>query len=416
MHSHTDIARSCQQASAKLLRYCRSEAWLGYDPYDALNSAIARALPVRQKIPRTILTQLVKRSPVNLRPLLGIKKGLNPKGLALAARAIILLAERDGHALPADLLEEPHSHSNALDSTRDSFDTDLRFLINKLDAMRSEGYAEACWGYNFDWQSRAFFAPRGTPNVVCTAFAAQAFLDWHERSGSERALAHAISSCGFLLDRINRTEEGGGHCFSYTPLDHSRVHNVNMLAAELLARAFRKGGDALHRDAAVRAVRFTVSKQRGDGSWPYGESNSQAWIDGFHTGFVLVSLKQVMDHLGTKEWLDSLKAGYEFYAGRFFLADGTPRYYHNKLYPIDVHSAAQAVITFAEMTDLIPNADEMASRAVKWAIDNLQDRAGYFYFQRHRFYTVKIPYMRWAQAWMLYAFSLYLSKTRGGNV
>jgi hypothetical protein len=416
MQPQTDIAHKCQQASAKLLRYCRSEAWAGYDPYDALNSALARALPVKQKLPRTILTQLVKRSPVNLRPLLGIKKGLNSKGLALAARAIILLAERNGHALPSDLLGESARDSNALDNSRDSFDTDLRFLLNKLDAMRSKAYSEACWGYNFDWQSRAFFAPRGTPNVVCTVFAAQAFFDWHERSGSARALEHAMSGCSFLLSRINRTEEGGGHCFSYTPLDHSKVHNVNMLAAELLARAFRKSGDPQYRDAAERAVRYTISKQRSDGSWPYGEANSQAWIDSFHTGFILVSLKHIIEHLGTDDWLENLKAGFEFYAERFFLADGTPSYYHDKLFPIDVHSAAQAVITFAEMTDLMPNANEMASRAVKWAIENLQDRAGYFYFQRHRLYTIKIPYMRWAQAWMLYALSLYLSKTRGNNV
>ena len=365
---------------------------------------------MKQRIPRTVLTQLIKRSPVNLRPLLGIKKELNPKGLALAARAIMLLAEREGHALPPDLLGEPTHHSYALDNTRDSFDTDLRFLLDKLDAMRSDAYDEACWGYNFDWQSRAFFAPRGTPNVVCTTFAAHALLDWHEKSGSERALELATSSCRFLIDRINRTEEGEGHCFSYTPLDHSRVHNVNMLAAELIARVFSKSGNGEHRDAAERAIRFTISKQRTDGSWPYGEASSQAWIDSFHTGFILVSLKRAMDHLGTKDWLDSLKAGYEFYAERFFLADGTPSYYHDKLFPIDVHSAAQAVITFTEMSDLMPNANEMANRAVKWAIENLQDRAGFFYFQRHRFYTIKTPYMRWAQAWMLYALSLYLSK------
>ncbi|HVG21025.1 MAG TPA: hypothetical protein VNI02_18390 [Blastocatellia bacterium] len=410
MQARPDIEHSCEQASKRLLRYCRSEAWAGYDPYDALNMRLARALPLKRKITRTVLTQLVKRSPVNLRPLLGIKKELNPKGLALAARAIILLAERSGHALPPDLLKEPDRDSHSLDNTRDSFDTDLRFLLDKLDSMRSANYGEACWGYNFDWQSRAFFAPRGTPNVVCTAFAAHAFLDWHEKSASARALELATSSCRFLLDRINRAGDGDGHCFSYTPLDDSKVHNVNMLAAELLARVFRKSGRAEYRDAAERAVRFTISKQRDDGSWPYGEADSQAWIDGFHTGFILVSLKRIIDDLGAGGWRENLKAGYEFYAGRFFLADGTPSYYHDKLFPIDVHSAAQAVITFAEMTDLMPNAKEMAGRAVKWAIDNLQDRAGFFYFQRRRFYTIKIPYMRWSQAWMLYALSLYLSK------
>jgi len=416
MHSQTDIRHSCQQASTRLLRYCRSEAWAGYDPYDALNSNLARLLPIKQKLSRTVLTQLIKRSPVNLRPLLGIRKELNPKGIALAARAIILLAERDNHTLQPDLLGESDRAFHGLDDTRDSFDTDFRFLINKLDAMRSGAYEEACWGYNFDWQSRAFFAPRGTPNVVCTVFAAHAFLDWYEKSGSARALELATSSCRFLLDRINLAKENGGHCFSYTPLDHSRVHNVNMLAAELLARVSGVCGISEYADAALEAARYTVSKQRSDGSWAYGEAERQSWIDSFHTGFVLVSLKRVMERLGENDWLENLKAGYEFYNERFFLADGTPSYYHDRLFPVDVHCAAQAVITFVEMTDLMPNAKDMASRAVKWAINNLQDRAGFFYFQRHRFYTIKIPYMRWAQAWMLYALSIYLSKAPGKNV
>jgi hypothetical protein len=416
MQSQKDIADSCEQASTRLLRYCRSESWAGYDPYDALNSNIARLSPARQKIARTFLTQLIKRSPFNFRPLLGIKKALNPKGVALAARAIILLAERSGHTFPPDLLGETDRASNRLDDTRDSFDTDLRFLLNKLETLRSKAYREACWGYNFDWQSRAFFAPRGTPNVVCTVFAAHAALDWYKKSGSARALELATSGCRFLLDRINRTGEGDLHCFSYTPLDRSRVHNVNLLAAELLARVSSEIGDAEYRDAAERGVSYTLSRQRSDGSWPYGEAASQGWIDSFHTGFVLVSLKHICAYLGRGDWLESLKAGYQFYNDRLFLADGTPSYYHDKLYPIDVHSAAQAVITFVEMTDLMPDANRMASRAVEWAINNLQDRAGFFYFQRHRFYTIKTSYMRWSQAWMLYALSLYLSKDPSKNV
>jgi hypothetical protein len=67
------------------------------------------------------------------------------------------------------------------------------------------------------------------------------------------------------------------------------------------------------------------------------------------------------------------------------------------------------------MTDLMPNAKAMASRVLRWAIENLQGPAGFFYFQRHRFYTIKIPYMRWAQQWMLYALSLYLSRMPVSN-
>jgi hypothetical protein len=73
------------------------------------------------------------------------------------------------------------------------------------------------------------------------------------------------------------------------------------------------------------------------------------------------------------------------------------------------------VITFVEMADLMPAANEMSESSVSWAIKNMQDPAGFFYFQRHRFYAIKTPFMRWAQAWMLYALSLYGCRGRVGS-
>ena len=400
-----------EQATTKLLRWCRGESWMGYDPYDGLNSPVARLWPMRNRVARTALTQLVKRSPINLRPMLRIHKAANPKGLALAGRAVLLLAARANETLPADLLDDAAPSTPMLSHSRDSLANDFRALLLKLMDMRSKGYEEACWGYNFDWQSRAFFAPRATPNAVCTVFAAHAFLDWHERSGSRDALRTGESSCRFLLDRLNRSNEADAFCFSYTPLDRSEVHNVNLLAAELLARAYRLTGKTEYGEASERAVRFTINHQREDGSWPYGESATQQWIDSFHTGFLVVSLKRIGDDLATNEWAEALRTAYEFYESRFFLADGTPAYYHDNLFPVDVHSAAQSVVTFTELMERMPSAREQAKRAVEWAIRNLQDSAGFFYFQRQRFYTIRTPHIRWAQAWMLYALSLYLSRT-----
>ncbi|HXG64054.1 MAG TPA: hypothetical protein VNO70_03040 [Blastocatellia bacterium] len=399
---------SCERALRKLLGYCRSESWAGYDPYDGLNSPLARFIPT--KFARTALTQFVKRCPVNVRPLLGIRKDLNPKGLALAASAIALLAKRYAVRLPSQVEHQPVYRPPAADDLRGGLRIDFEYLMSALESLRSKGYEEACWGYNFDWQSRAFFAPRGTPNVVCTVFAAHAYLDWHAATGNEAALATAISSCRFLLDRLNRSQERDGFCFSYTPLDCSQAHNVNLLAAELLARVYEKNREEEFREAALSATRYTLARQRDDGSWPYGEARSQGWIDSFHTGFVLVSLKRLMRYLGEAGWRAHLERGYEFYAQKFFLADSTPKYYHETLYPVDAHSAAQAVITFVEMTGLMPDAEQKADDAVNWAIGNMQDADGYFYFQRHRLYTNKIPFMRWSQTWMLYALSLYLAK------
>jgi len=394
-----------EHSLSRLLEYCRTEEWAGYDPYDALNSPLAHAPLLNNRFSRTALTQLVKRSPVNLRPLLGIRKGLNPKGLALAARALILIADRAGESLPGDLSARGNPQ-------RDRVSSDLQFLMNRLSTLRHADSEDACWGYNFDWQSRAFFAPRGTPNAVCTVFAAHACLDWYERTGSEAVLNMATGACSFLLNRLNRSSDAAGECFSYTPLDHSKVHNVNLLVAELLARAAVVTGNDEYRDVARRSVEYTLSKQRSDGSWPYGEAASQSWIDSFHTGFIVVSLRNLIEYLRRDEWSEAFNEAYRFYESRFFLADGTPGYYHDRSNPHDIHSAAQGVVTFVEMADLMPKARERASRVLRWAIENLQDPRGFFYFQNHRLYTIKISYMRWAQTWMLYALSLFLSRSR----
>src|ERR1044071_6701220 len=108
------------QAIKKLLRWFRGESWMGYDPYDGFSAPVARWWPMRNRPARTALTQLVKRSPVNLRPLLGIRKAANPKGLALAARAVLLLAQQQNETLPTDLLDDAAPSTPMLSQSRDS--------------------------------------------------------------------------------------------------------------------------------------------------------------------------------------------------------------------------------------------------------------------------------------------------------
>jgi len=51
---------------------------------------------------------------------------------------------------------------------------------------------------------------------------------------------------------------------------------------------------------------------------------------------------------------------------------------------------------------------EMAYKIGRWAITHMQDREGFFYYQKTRFFTNRIPYIRWGQAWMMYGFSRLL--------
>ena len=65
----------------KLEDYIIRENYKGYDPYDTLTSYIP--FKILGKWPSAIATQIQKRNPVNIRPLLGIRKGINPKAFGL---------------------------------------------------------------------------------------------------------------------------------------------------------------------------------------------------------------------------------------------------------------------------------------------------------------------------------------------
>src|SRR5690554_7063650 len=58
-------------------------------------------------------------------------------------------------------------------------------LAELLLEMQNKDYSGACWGYNFDWQSRAFFLPINTPTVVATSFVVEALLNAYEITKNE---------------------------------------------------------------------------------------------------------------------------------------------------------------------------------------------------------------------------------------
>jgi hypothetical protein len=393
------MAIDLTSAHKSLWQWCRRQGFAGYDPYDALNSHWFQATPLKHsRIARLAWTQFHKRSPVNFRSLVRIPRERNAKGIALFALAA--LAEyRRGQTKEAEV--------------------EARELLDDLMWMRLKGFKGAAWGYNFDWQSRSFFAPRGTPTVVPTAFAARALCEAAEVFGQEEYLPFARTICDFILNDLNRSEETEKEvCFSYSPLDQTRVFNASLLAGETLAAVGRLTGDASLSDWAIRAARYVCRRQRADGSWVYGGDNNQSWTDGFHTAFVLGSLSRIIDAGGSEPLVDAtglideldntLRRGYDFWQERFFLTDGWPKYYPDRLYPADAHSAASAIVTLLELRGRIPGTMLLADKIAQWAVDNLFDSRGYFNYQRRRFYTVRIPYMRWSQAWMAYALARLL--------
>lgn len=385
------MANTLTRAHRDLWQWCRRQGFAGYDPYDALNSRWFQATPLkRSRLARLAWTQLHKRSPINFRSLVGVPRERNAKGIALFALAALAEYRRT--------------------QTREA-KVEARELLDDLMWMRLKGFKGAAWGYNFDWQSRSFFIPKGTPTIVPTAFAARALCEAAEVFDEQEYLPFARTIADFILNDLNQSGEAGDEvCFSYSPLDQTRVFNASLLAGETLATLGRLCNEPSLSDWAMRAARYVVRRQRADGSWAYGGNDYQSWADNFHTAFILESLSRIIDAIGAEagaglvdELDSSLRRGYEFWQERFFLEHGWPKYYPDHLYPADVHSAASAIVTLVELRGRIPGTLNLANKIAEWAVTNLRDDRGFFKYQLRRFHKVRIPYMRWSEAWMIYA-------------
>ena len=390
----TSPYQSAHAAILKLLAYCRSNEWAGYDPYDALNSDLFKALPfLNSRVPRLGLTQALKRSPVNLRSLLQVPKTQNPKGLALFLSALIKLWRKG--------LQD-----------RQELQELIAFMIERLSALRSPGVPYWCWGYSFPWQTRTIVVPLGAPNLVCTSFVGNALLDASDHCRDSRCLEMALSAAEYILNELYWTG-GGSVGFSY-PLPSLRiqVHNANFLAAALLCRVYSHTKDKKFLLPALQVARYSARKQHPDGSWHYGEALSQRWIDNFHTGYNLCALQAVGRYAATTEFNGVLERGYEFYRRHFFRKDGSVRYFHDRNYPIDIHCVAQSIITLVTLKDMDPGNLRLAHSVLGWALTHLWDDRGFFYYRVLRSHTNRISYMRWSQAWMLLAMVMLQEASR----
>ena len=370
----------------KLKSYCEEEHFLGWDPYDGLNSTFFQGLPIinNNKFFRLSWIQFFKRNPINFRKLVGIKKSYNPKGLGLFLIGYCNLYSFD---------------------PKDEYLVKIRSLSNKIISLQSKGYSGACWGYNFDWQARAFFQPKGTPTVVATSFIANALFKAYEITKDKKYYNVAVSSSKFVLEDLQRTyDHDGDFSFSYSPLDNTQVYNASLLGARLLAQTFSYTKEDRLYTEAKKAISYVCKAQAKNGSWSYGTLHFHQWIDNFHTGYNLECIYEYQKYTGDKDYIEQLIKGEKYYLENFFTEKGESKYYNKSLYPIDIHSPAQLIVTLSKVNKFEENIG-LIEKVLKWTITNMQSSKGFFYYQLKKGMNSKIPYMRWAQAWMFYCYT-----------
>ncbi len=358
-------------------RYMSDSGYRGYDPYDGLESPLFK-LPLlrRARIPRWGFQQVLKRIPFQTRPLFGIPKGYNPVTLALAIQGLV-------------------SRDQADQSGKKSRRVEVEKLVDELERLRSSGFSGACWGYDFHWEARYAAIPAWHPTVVATGFVTNALFKAYLHYGLESARILCLEAVSFVLNDLNRTLDGDTFCWSYSPSDNQVVLNATMKGARLLAQAVHLGADPACLEDAAATIRFVVSRQAENGSWPYSIGDTRSWADHFHTCYNLDCMDEYQALTGDHSFQAALEKGVGYYSGNFFTEEGIPRYFDKETYPIDATCCGQSLLTLVRFGKL-----QQARQTKNWIEKNMALPDGSFKYQIHRRFENQLPYMRWSTGWL----------------
>lgn len=383
----TDIMQTRNIAEG-ILTQAKADGFSGRDPFDGLNSRFFSVFPrLKQGIAGLVWTQFHKRSFLNFRPLAGVPKMRNPKGVALFILGLLEDYQRT---------QEKSYLNQAIELGQ--------WLLTQQSAPRQWQYA--CWGYHFDWKARAFFVPKGKPNMITTIYVARALYALGQLTGEDKYTAPALESAHFIVEHLY-VEHDGRQFFAYIPGETAFVHNASLWGAAWVALVGKITNNSEYQQLALKVARQSVKEQAADGSWVYGARHHHQFIDGFHTGYNLEALHLLRLALECHEFDSAIELGLAYYKRELFEQDGTAKYYNKNRYPLDMHSVTQAVITLLRVSG--SKADiALAEKIIKRSIDNLYlPEKSRFVYQKNKYFTNKINYIRWTQAWVYYSFSYF---------
>lgn len=379
----------------KLEAWIENEMYVGWDPYDGLYSDFLDR-HVHNIYLQILLVQLSRVSPINFRPLLGIKKDIDLKGISL-----ILLA-----------------YSNLYKATGDESYLKRASVLKDMVIERSliSIYGYHCWSshyYVYVGADKSKMLP-DVPDVIGTINCIKGLAAYYLICPDEEVKDVLRSTYAFFKKNIVTSEKGVTYVL-YNPVTlHKIVPNATAEMLDALSCSFPIVFDEEMRALAQKCLVSMFPLQKNDGTWEYAyyhDGHEYHQLD-FHQGYMIDGL------LGFRMYADadistqldvSLQKAVEAYMQQF--PDMMRCYYRKpKFYPIDTHNQSQGIITFAALYRKFGGKCylEYVENILEWTLDSLQLKSGTFVYQKGRVITNKIPYMRWTQGWMMVALSYYL--------
>jgi len=377
------------ESLGRLDGWVRAHDYRAYDPGDGQMSFLRHVTFGRMPLER-VLTATVLRTPLNIRPLLGIRAHTSTKGMGYMAWGYLYRYRALGQAVDAER---------------------ARHCLDWLIAHSSPTDPRSCWGNEFTFTTRAGRIPRGAPTIVWSGLVGQAFMEAYDTLGDRRYLDVATSTCDWILS-LPRERTDRGACLSYVAFHQVSIHNSNMLGGALLARVGAAAGREDFLALAAESMRYSCERQNDDGAWYYGEAAKYHWIDNFHTGYNLDSLLRYRDATGDTQFDAALERGYAYFRDTFMEPDGRPKYMHDRVLPTDIQCAAQAIDTLVNFAERDDGALDLARKVADWTIEHMQAPDGHFYYRDLGWTKIRTPMFHWGQGTMFKALAHLLAKQR----
>ena len=300
----------------------------GYDPYDGAWSDYT--LINGRKYTRLLSTYLNKFSPLNLRPLLKIKKSIQNQSLAFIGRAML--------SFPDVYLSEINKISDHL-------------AVDSLIGKHGYHYWDA---HAFPIQMRNSYRPVGKTDIIGDEAVGRFFLDLYRIDLQPQYKEICNNVAVSFIDRHLKNYQSK-YFFKYTPSTPITdwCYNASVIVGAFVASITRE----------------------------FNLDFGNAYID-----------QTFRDVIGQQK------------------PDGQGIYRYPKKYPVNIHNQAQGIITFtrAAAFGFGDHYLDFARTIAEWTIKNMQDLDGHFYYLKYPLFTNKIPYIRWSDAAMAYALSVYL--------
>lgn len=388
--------RIIENSLKKLDNWLKKNGWAGYDPYDVKGLPffvkIQRSGRLANKILRRLLFEMESIAPVTLRRILRVRKRINAKAMGLFAISYLNLYIKMGN---------PEHFAK------------VKQILSWLEENYSKGYSGKCWGHPFDWQSKIFI-PESTPSGVVTSICGQAFYAFYQYTKEKKYLNICESICDFFLNDLNIDKLSPDKiCFSYTPIDNFHINNNNLFVAEFLIRVGKEVKNEEFIQQGLKAVNYTLSEQNEDGSICYTgkDQDKNCRIDHYHTGFEIRTLYSIWKLLGEERIHKAVSKYYRFYLDNLFKDKTIPKITPQKSYPVNIHSCAESILCNSLLQNDFSEGKEYLENSLNWTIKNMQTKEGWFIYMLRNIkgikYKIKIPFIRWSQAWMLMALSQY---------